>query len=224
MLREYVSKRRQPQIEYSLFDSIPIQFINPFVFDISIPQVVAKLEGLMSRNYFQFIEVIYIGQFGLLEDKDVEALYSDGCIYLSNVIDSNDNVLEHLIHESLHSIESNLSQDIYFDKQLEHEFLGKRKNLMVELDSNGFSYDENKFMNPEFDMDFDKYLYQEIGYTNLSMLSASIFINPYAITDISEYLATGWTEYFLGNVNDIRNMCPVLYKKINEIRKELDGK
>ena len=60
---------------------------------------------------------------------------------------------------------------------------------------------------------FDDYLYKQVGYEHLTNLAMGLFINPYSITDIREYFATGFTEYLMGDRNYLRTVSPFLYKK-----------
>ena len=53
------------------------------------------------------------------------------------------------------------------------------------------------FLDSEFDQEMDDFLYKEIGYDNLNYLINGLFLNPYAVTSIREYFASGLEKYFL---------------------------
>ena len=44
-----------------------------------------------------------------------------------------------------------------------------------------------------------------------------LFVSPYGATSIHEYFANGFENYFLENPDTVRDISPVLYKKIEEI-------
>ena len=44
-----------------------------------------------------------------------------------------------------------------------------------------------------------------------------LFVSPYAATSIQEYFANGFEKYFLDETRTVKNVSPVLYRKIEEI-------
>jgi hypothetical protein len=71
-----------------------------------------------------------------------------------------------------------------------------------------------QFLNPEYSAQFDKYLYEVLGYPLLTSLSMGLFVSPYAITSLREYFSTGFEEYFLKDQNYLKNISPAIYNKI----------
>ena len=71
-------------------------------------------------------------------------------------------------------------------------------------------------MDPEYDPDFDMFLYQKIGYGKLTNVMTGIFVTPYAATSLREYYATGFSEFYLHpETRDfLQKISPQLYKKI----------
>ena len=65
----------------------------------------------------------------------------------------------------------------------------------------------------------DDFLYKELGYDKLNYLINGIFLNPYAVTSIREYFASGLEKYLLDNTKreQLRNFSPELTKKIEEL-------
>ena len=57
----------------------------------------------------------------------------------------------------------------------------------------------------------------EVGYPTLLSLTMGLFVSPYGATSIQEYFANGFEKYFLDNPLTVRDMSPVLYRKIEEI-------
>ena len=111
----------------------------------------------------------------------------DGAIYLTNVQDDIDDVVDDIIHEIAHSLEERHKIEIYGDELVEREFLGKRKRLQRILTSQDIDINNHDFMNPEYDIEFDMFLYQDVGYPFLTNITAGLFYSPYAITSLSEY-------------------------------------
>ncbi len=79
----------------------------------------------------------------------------------------------------------------------------------------GFKAPLVSYMNTELDHEFDKFLYQKIGYDKLSSLLMGLFISPYAATSLREYFATGFTDFYLYSDHDVLSkVSPELYKKL----------
>ena len=76
------------------------------------------------------------------------------------------------------------------------------------------------YINPEYDQNFDNYLYKNIGYDKLRSITHSLFFSPYAITALKEYWANGFENYIVGDYNDrkkLKDISPELFKKIEQI-------
>ena len=48
-------------------------------------------------------------------------------------------------------------------------------------------------------------------------ISAELFYSPYAITSLREYWANGFENYLLGDKYALKDLSPILYKKIDTI-------
>jgi hypothetical protein len=72
---------------------------------------------------------------------------------------------------------------------------------------------------------FDKYLYEEVGYPALHNMTAGLFCSPYAATSLREYFANGFEYYFVKNRQLVSKLSPQLYKLLIEVEKGLvEGK
>ena len=87
--------------------------------DFVIRYVAKKLPDHVLRN----IDIIYVGVFQDLIDRDINALWQNGAIYITNDQDSEMDMIDDLIHEIAHSNEKRYEQIIYEDNKLEEEFL-----------------------------------------------------------------------------------------------------
>ena len=159
-------------------------------------------------------EVIYIGEFEHLKDK--AAVYADNAIYMSNTEITNFDLLENLIHELAHSLEESYAQFIYED-DLVREFRGKRERLMHLLNAEGFKRNSAIYQEIDYNIEFDTFLADEVGYPTLLTLTMGLFASPYGATSLQEYYANGFEKYFLGDHRLVRDTSPILYKKIEEI-------
>ena len=74
------------------------------------------------------------------------------------------------------------------------------------------------FRNLDYDIEFDNFLLNKVGYDKLALLVQGIFISPYAATSLREYFATGFTDFFMYNSrNDLKGMSPDLYSKLQSL-------
>ena len=124
-------------------------------------------------------------------------------------------MLNDLIHETGHSVEEIYRKLLYSDQKLESEFLRKRKDLWHELKRESLETSLSFFLEPDYDKDFDEYLYKQIGYPMLSVLTANLFYSPYASTSLREYFANGFEAFFMrDDVDRLKNLSPVLFSKL----------
>jgi len=189
--------------------------LNP---DVSIRSVLAKIDPKIPQKFLTNVDVIYVGDFDFFKDRDIQAMYENSCIFVTNKQDSVDDMCDDIVHEVAHSLEDVYRDIIYSDGELEKEFLQKRKQLYSILDSEGFEADLFSFMEPAYKKEFDEYLYKDIGYPALNMLSANIFYSPYASTSLREYFANGFEALFYHRDYDfISKSCPSLFRKLNNI-------
>jgi hypothetical protein len=121
-----------------------------------------------------------------------------------------------MMHEIAHSIESPLGYFIYEDQKIKEEFLRKRKHLHDLLWASGFKAPISFFENPEYNEEFDMFLYKKIGYDKLAALIRGLFISAYAPTSLREYFATGFTEFYLDSDHSyLKRVSPALYEKLS---------
>ena len=183
--------------------------------NVDMEKVIAKIESTLPRHLYSEVEMIIVGWFDEFEEKNVNAFYDSGTVYASNLQDDNEDLYDDLIHEIAHSLEEPHGYEIYGDEKVKNEFLRKRKHLHNLLWSNGIKAPLSFFTNVEHDEEFDEFLYQKVGYDKLSPLVQGLFVSAYAATDLREYFATGFTEFYLdSNHTFLKKMSPALYEKI----------
>ncbi len=66
--------------------------------------------------------------------RSVNALYRDNMfLHISNKQDNANDLMDDIVHEFAHHVETLFPEEIYGDKQLINEFLKKRQELKFEL-------------------------------------------------------------------------------------------
>lgn len=185
--------------------------------EIDLDYVLEYIEKRLPAHLMHLIDAIYVGSFSFLEEKDVNAMYMDSAIYITNNQSSEEDMIDDIIHEIAHSVEELTGEILYFDGEIEREFLGKRKYLCSLLNSEGFKIPFESCLELEYDEHFDKFLYQNVGYEVLTSLTMGLFYSPYGATSLREYFANGFEHYFLGDKEYLKNISPVLYSKIINI-------
>lgn len=102
------------------------------------------------------IDIIYIGQFPEMIEREISAYYEDGAIYVTNKQEDEMDMIDDIIHELAHAVERNNDELIYGSGALQSEFTAKRKNLTTRLkDIYEIPGDFN--INIEFDRDIDNF-------------------------------------------------------------------
>ena len=215
IIKKSLLDQKALQKEYRLFGKL-FYVQEPFVGDINIQNVIDNVEQNIPSHLFEEVDIIIVGMFDFLEERELEAIYKDGAIYISSAIINERDLLENILHEMAHSLEVLMGHYIYADGSVHTEFLGKRQRLKDILNSKNLdtSYD---FLNIEYDLEFDSFLYKDIGYPNLRALTNGLFHTPYAITSLREYWASGLEDYFLGNKDILKTISPRLFNKIEGV-------
>jgi len=195
-----------------------VYFKDPLVNDeIDAEDLIANMESRLPPHLLEEIEMIIFGWFEEFVDRNLSAFYDSGTVYVSNLQDDPENMLDDILHEVAHSLEGPRGYDIYADEKIKQEFLRKREYLHDILWKNGFKAPKSFFVDPEYNKEFDEFLYETVGYDTLSRLVAGMFVSAYAPTSLREYFATGFVVFYLNSADHefLKKMSPQLYEKIN---------
>ena len=195
-------------VDVYIKDRLPEDIDPDFIFNY----ISARIPFHLARS----VDIIYIGYFPEMDDREVNAYYQDGAIYITNQQDGDMDMIDDIIHEIAHAVEQNHDELIYGSGSIQREFIAKRKRLTVRLQQISDVPEDFEF-NIEWDREIDDFLYKGVGYDILNQLVVNIFPSAYAATSINEYFARGFEEYFIGDKESLRKTCPVLYKKIDEL-------
>ena len=128
IINESIKAQEKWKKEFSLFGKM-LYVESPFVGSVNVPKVIDAIELQIPRSIFNEIDLIMVGDFDFLQERDLEALYKDGAIYVSNNLLSDEDLLENIIHEVAHSLEESLGYYIYADHKITSEFMAKRETL-----------------------------------------------------------------------------------------------
>jgi len=205
---------------------IHVYIKEPLPDNIDMEEIIAKVEEHLPQHLLSEVEMIIVGWFKEFEERKLNAFYGDGCLYISNLQDDNEDMFDDIVHEIAHSLEEPYGYEIYGDKKLEKEFLSKRMALKDILWAHGYKAPALFFMNSEYDQEFDEFLHEKVGYDKLALLMQGLFVSPYAATSLKEYFATGFTEFYLDpNHNFLKEVSPALYEKLVKLQqqKKLDN-
>ena len=212
-LLEFVRNSKENAGIYYLND-IPVWTEDPLPDSIDLRQVLLDVAKRLPNIYLKYIQAVRIGIFEEMLEKELNALYKDGVLYVSNMQDSNTDMLDDIIHEVAHAVEDHNHDLVYGDEKVLLEFLGKRKRLYELLKSEGYDVTIEQFLTTTYDYDFDMLLFQDIGYPILETLTLGLFLSPYSVTSINEYFAVGFENFYMDETNYVKKICPILLEKI----------
>jgi len=216
-IREKNEKIKKKLKDRKLFNRIYVWEKDPVFEEVDIDKGLAIIVSKIPKSYFANVEGIYIGQFPELNKRNLNALFQDNAIYVSNNLMDTEDLVKNIVHEIAHSLEEQYSDLIAENDKLQREFLLKRQKLKKILNLNNYVVAEQDFENIEYDERFDDFLYQEVGYPAMHTLTSNLFVSPYAATSYKEYFANGFEHYYLNDFLSVKQISPILFNVISKI-------
>ena len=216
-IKETSEKIKKRKSYYYFFGNIPVYIKDSLPQNVDIKTVLNTIERVIPKFLTYDLEMVVVGIVPEFEERQVNAFYKDGTIYVTSEQSDEDDMVDDIVHELAHSVETFASQDIYSDAAIEQEFLGKRTKMFDILAQEGYNIPARYFLDTEYDEDFDMFLYKVVGYPLLATLTMGLFSSPYATTSLREYFAKGFEEYFIGDRRYLKKISPRLYTKISEL-------
>jgi len=203
-------------------NSLKAYLIDTLPENIKLDNILTTVERTLPDSILSIIDSIYIGDFEELRERDIQSMWKNGAIYTTNNQENDMDMIEDIIHEFAHAIEDVKGLELYSDQSIETEFLQKRRHLYDILLSHGLADNIEPFMSTAYDIEFDKYLHETVGYEKLEFLTMGLFVTPYSATALREYWAEGFEEYYMpsGDRTALRQMSPAIYSKIEELNNE----
>ena len=102
------------------------EILNP---SVSIESVLTKIGSKIPQEFLINVDIIYVGDFDFFKEREIQAMYENSSIFVTNQQESIDDMCDDIVHEIAHSLEEVHKNMIYFDGKLEDEFTNKRKQL-----------------------------------------------------------------------------------------------
>ena len=217
-ITESSSRASAAQKERTIYGDILVFIQDPLSEGIDLRYCLEQIEEAIPRVLVYGLDSIIIGSFPEFAERQINAFYRDGAIYVSNLQDDDDDFIDDIVHEIAHLVEKTYGALIYEDQKITREFLGKRQRLFYLLKAEGFDVAPKDFMQTEYSKEFDMYLFQEVGYPLLTQLTLGLFLTPYGVTSLPEYFAESFEYYFLKDREYVKKLSPACYKKIEELR------
>jgi hypothetical protein len=202
--------------EHTLFGKVNVYTLQPLPDHIDLEYVLSTIEARLPSVFFHDIDSVFIGHFKEFEQRQVNAFYSDGALFITNDQSTDEDLLDDIVHETAHAVERMFPEYIY-DHSLQVEFVGKRKRLWNRLKQHGWNVDLDDFVQLGYQQELDELFYMEIGYPELSSHTVDLFNSPYGATSIQEYWANGFEGFFLRSPQRIKDLSPQIYNKITTL-------
>jgi len=215
---ESASRAQKQQRDFLLHNRIIVTVTEPLQNDVNVKKVLKDVQRLIPDHLLSDVDSVYIGDYEPLKARQVQSLFINGTILISNDMKDDKELFATIIHEIGHAVEEIAKDFLYSDGRIAKEFLAKRKTL-YNLLKDDYKINPKSFLNINFDTSFDNFIYKSIGYDNLGVITNGLFLSPYACTSLREYFANGFEHYFLKDDGGINEVSPILYKKIKLILK-----
>ncbi len=207
--------------EMLFFNRIPVMIQDKPNYNIE--GILGKLQKTLPQQLVTGLDYILISKSNYMQDREVEAIYKDGIIYMTPEMEDTNEALLSMVHEIAHLIEEE-HPDIYLDETIETEFIGKRNKLDQILIAHDIDTQGQAFQKTEYCEKFDDFLYLQVGYPVLRGLASGLFLSPYAATSVREYFADAFEEYFIRDSKYVKLISPSVYFKIEELVENLGEK
>lgn len=216
-LQNSYSKNTANPVGERYFSGLRVDIQQPVQAGVNLEGCFSYVFDSMPSIFYSRVKEVKIGEFPFLKSRQVEAIYKNGVIYLTNNHENNHSVISDLVHEIAHSFEETEFEKIYGDNSVKNEFLAKRERLFHSLQSLGlitYPISKQDFLETNCMSRFDEYLYSTVGYEKIQTIAMNLFISPYAATCLREYFANAFENFFINDINVVKKISPNIYNKI----------
>ena len=212
MIEDYIKNKKK---NFYFISGVQIFIDHPFVNEVDVEKTISRLISLVPEHLLTNVNRIKIGNYKELLDRDLTAMYKDSTIYVTNQVADEEDLIDDLIHEISHSVEEIYNDMIYSDGKISKEFISKRKKLHFILKNMNYDLSDYNFLDVEYDLDFDNFLYKNVGYPTLRQFTSGLFYSPYAATCLREYFANGFESFYMKeDLARLKKISPALYEKL----------
>ena len=87
--------------------------------DFSIYDVLSSISEKIPQKFLKNVDVIYIGDFDFFKHREIQAMYENSCIFVTNNQDNISDMCDDIVHEIAHSLEELYRDLIYSDGKLQ---------------------------------------------------------------------------------------------------------
>jgi len=202
---------------FKIINNVSLVISSPLSKNVDLDYVIGFLQKKIHQKFWNCIDGVYVIELPDFKQRNINAMFKDGVVYVTGNQDSSEDFLDDIVHELAHGIEEKHGNLIYGDKQIENDFLQKR----VEVYNKYFKKSglDNKtlynlFIQPEYSKELDDFFYKDIGYDKLRNMTNDLFMTPYGITSLREYWANTFENFVLGQKERAKQICPKVCQKI----------
>lgn len=216
-MRSYITEKVKNTPRYFKFGNTPVEVVDPLPQHINLNAIFKAIENNLPPHYFSGLKGVKIQHLDEFDEREVNAVYKDNMFFITNRQDNTNDIIDDLVHEFAHHMETVFPEEIYSDEAIIGEFLKKRHELEFELISEGYWTSDYNFDELKFNPNLDEFLYKRVGKNMLRLITTGMYIRPYASVSLREYFATGFEAYYLGKKDSLQKISPILYDKINAL-------
>ena len=220
-IKESIKRSRRIKDHFNL-NGVSVIVKDALPEDINLEFVLSYIAARVPFYLTQNIEMIYVGKFPEMEEREINAFFENDAIYVTNDQEEEMDMIEDIIHEISHAVEQYNQEFIYGSGKLQREFIAKRSRLS-DLLSQKYNVPSHFDINFEYDRAIDDFLFLDVGYYVLNQICVGIFPTAYAATSVSEYWAKGFEELFIGDRDALKQVCPILFNTLALMLKELEN-
>ena len=144
-MRDYIieSSKKSP----FFIKGIEVKEADPLPDGVNIEGILSAIEKNFPSHYFDKLEAIIISHLDEFDERGTNAVYRDNKFYISNRLKDTNDLLDDIVHEFAHHMETLFPEMLYSDLALIREFVRKRHELNFELRSEGYWTDDYDFEN-----------------------------------------------------------------------------
>ena len=103
---------------------------DPFPPHISLTTVLQTVEKIIPQYLVYNIDVLYVGDFEYFEQRNINAMYDNGALYVSNKQDDEEDMVDDIVHEISHAVEEKYQQRFMEMENWNKNFWEKEKSYM----------------------------------------------------------------------------------------------
>ncbi len=130
-IRYSFEKALRERQEYTFFGDIYVYVKDPIPESIDLAAVLGEVESTIPHQLAKEIDTIYVGRFEELAERELQALYKDGALYLTNLQHSEEQMIK-ILFTNWHTQLKRLMALIYiWMDQLRENFWENGKGCLI---------------------------------------------------------------------------------------------